>query len=363
MVMFGHAMLPYLTVPRRFQDANASVIFDVSGLFVYSFAMQAFFLTAGFSSALVLDRRGIGGLIKNRVYRILLPFLAAFVLLSPVTRAAHLFGRETSATQSLQAGLDVLSHAHLLRWSKLYHLWFLPALLIFTAVALLAWVVLRRVGPTLIARMDGVSRRMLASRWRVAFLALAIAPGAVWAYILPDGSARTAWLGLPLLTFFLFGWLLYRYREVLPLFAAQANRLVLLAVLATPITVWASRVRLIAQGEHDAVIGVVAGLGNSVLAACMTCGLLGLFQSRLDQPSAFWRYVSDASYWIYLVHFPLVLFVAAALAVTDLPAVIKYLLTIGIVLPIVLGSYQLLVNGTRLGGILIGGRRKAKAVS
>lgn len=360
-VMFGHAMLPYLTVPRQFQDANANIIFDVGAIFLYSFAMQAFFVTAGFSSLLVLDKRGVGGLIRNRVLRILLPFLVAYLLLAPVTRAGHLFANVTSATQSLQAGIDLLASIHLLRWSKMYHLWFLPALFVFTGVVLLPYLLLRQLGPRPKAAIDSLLRKMLASPWRAVTVGIIIAPAVVWAYVLPAGNARTGWLGLPLIVFFVIGWLLYRYRDLLPIFGAQANRLIAIAVLATPVTVWASRLRLIAEGQHDPIIGVVAGLGNTVLAVCMTFGLLGLFQSRLDQPSAFWRYVSDASYWIYLVHLPLVLFVAAALSVTDMPAIVKYLLTVGICLPIVLGSYQLFVNGTRLGGVLIGGRRKARA--
>lgn len=357
-VMFGHALLPYLTVPRRFQDANAHIAFDVMAIFLYSFAMQVFFLTAGFATALVLEKRGVRGLIRSRVQRIFLPFVVAYLLLSPVTRAAHLFAREASQTQSLQAGIDVLMHIQFLHWGNTYHLWFLPALLFFTGIGIVGYLVLRHLSPAVIRYADTVSRALLESRWRAVVVTAVIAPAVVWAYILPAGGERTAWLGFPLFVFFLLGWMLYRYRDLLPVFGAQANRLILIAVLATPVTVWASRLRLIAEGEHDLMIGIIAGAGNTVLAACMTCGLLGLFQARLDQPSAAWRYVSDASYWIYLVHLPLVLFVAAALSVTNLPAVIKYLLTVSIVLPIVVGSYQLCVKSTRLGQVLIGGQRK-----
>ena len=87
-VMFGHAMLPYLTVPRRFKDPETHVAFDVVVVFLYSFAMPVFFVTAGFSAALLLHRKGIRGLIRSRLRTILLPLLVAYALLSPLTRGA-----------------------------------------------------------------------------------------------------------------------------------------------------------------------------------------------------------------------------------------------------------------------------------
>ena len=36
-VMFGHALLPYLTVPRRFSDPQTHIGFDVVAAFFYGF--------------------------------------------------------------------------------------------------------------------------------------------------------------------------------------------------------------------------------------------------------------------------------------------------------------------------------------
>ena len=89
----------------------------------------------------------------------------------------------------------------------------------------------------------------------------------------------------------------------------------------------------------------------------MTFGLLSLYQDRFAQPSAFGRYVSDASYWIYLIHFPLLIAVAGALTVAPLSAGVKYLLTVAVVVPIIVLTYHCGVRSTRFGRLITGAKR------
>ena len=44
--------------------------------------------------------------------------------------------------------------------------------------------------------------------------------------------------------------------------------------------------------------------------------VMGFFIRHRRQPSPAWRYVSDSSYWLYLVHLPLILCLQAAFAQT-----------------------------------------------
>ena len=356
-VVFGHAMLPYLTMPRRFTDPQATVLFDVLGLFIFSFAMQVFFVTAGFSAALMLKRRGARSLLENRWNRIFLPFLIAYVVLTPLTRVAYRFARNAAADQSLQAGIDALMRGSWLHWNKLYHLWFLPALLFFTLLALGLHYLLKNGPPSYAERVAALARRFLASRWRAALLALFLAPATVTAYLFELGAIRYSMLGIALFGYFVLGWLLARQRDLLPRFREQAWGLLGMALLFIPVTVWASRLRFLTYGDAGTLVNTVAGIGNTILPACMTFGLLGLLQARLNRPSARWRYFSDASYWIYLIHMPFVVAVGGVLSVIAMPAVLKYLITVAIVLPLVIGTYHYGVRRSPLGNILIGGRK------
>lgn len=358
-VMFGHALLPYLTVPRSFKDPQTHVGFDVAGIFLYSFAMQVFFVTAGFASGLLYDRRGGRGLARNRVQRILYPLLVAYLVIVPLTRAAYDFSKATVAAGSVDAGVEVLLLGDWLQWGKAYHLWFLVSLLLFSALAVgLRRLLLSLVGERAVA-LAAASHRLFASDRGPVMLTLLVALTTVPAWIVGAGEGTSPFTQATMFGFFVLGWLLYRHRDLLPRLPRHAWRSIAVAVAVVPLAVWSSRLRLFSADETDIAIGFVAGMTNSIMAAFMAFGLLGLFQARASGESSLGRYLSDASYWIFLVHFPLVIGVGGALAVTPWPAIAKYLLTVAIVAPLVLASYHFGVRMTPLSRV-IGATRRPK---
>jgi peptidoglycan/LPS O-acetylase OafA/YrhL len=89
----------------------------------------------------------------------------------------------------------------------------------------------------------------------------------------------------------------------------------------------------------------------------MSFGLIGLCRKIFSTEKAWVRYVSDASYWMYLAHLPLVFL--AQKYVTEwnaLPLAKLAVICIGLAI-ILLASYQLLVRHTPIGWLL-NGRRK-----
>ena len=68
------------------------------------------------------------------------------------------------------------------------------------------------------------------------------------------------------------------------------------------------------------------------------------------------RYVSDSSYWQYLVHVPLVIAGQALLRELNLPAMVKLTLLIAVATAILLVSYRFLVRYTWIGRLLNGPR-------
>jgi glucan biosynthesis protein C len=359
-VMFGHALLPYVTVPRRFKDPETHLGFDVTAIFLYSFAMPVFFVTAGFTAALLHRRKGVRSLARSRFQTIFLPLVAAYLLLSPLTRGAYAFANEVSVSGSLQTGIDLLLRADWIRWSKAYHLWFLISLLLYTALAVCLEWVFRRFLRGRVSHIRATTRRLFASRWRSIMLALFVACMMIPAYVLHDGDATTLPMQATLFGFFVFGWLLYLHRDLLPTFRQGAWRPIAGAVAVLPAAVWSTRERYFSPDDLQPLAGVVAGISNSMLAAFMTFGLLGIFQMRFDQrPSPIGQYISDASYWIYLIHLPLLIAVAGALSATAFSATTKYLLTLAVVVPIVFSSYHFCVRSTRFGRFLKG--RKSRS--
>jgi len=349
-VMFGHALLPYTTIPRSFKDPQTHIGFDVVTIFLYNFAMPAFFVTAGFSTALIYRRKGPRGLAHNRLMRIFVPLLVAYIVLSPLTAAAYKFAKQAALTGSLQVGLDEVLLGEWIRWGNTYHLWFLVALLLYTAMALgIRWGIVHFPGDAA-GRIRSASRSFLISRWRSTLLTLVISSMMIPAYVIYGADAGTLPGQFALFTFFLFGWSLYLHRDLLPTLQDRPWRPIIVALVVTPLAVWSARTRLMSPDEPQLLVGIVAGLSHSVIAAFMSFGLLGVYQAHLNRESEIGRYVSNASYWIYLVHFPLIIAIAGVFTVTPLPAITKYLLTLAIAVPIVWSTYHFGVRLTPFGG-------------
>jgi len=102
----------------------------------------------------------------------------------------------------------------------------------------------------------------------------------------------------------------------------------------------------------------VMHLMQVLYAWLMTFGLLGLFETVLNKERYWVRYLSDSSYWLYLVHLPLIIAGQALLLSVDLPAIAKFALLAGIGTTILLATYALFVRYTPIGTLLNGKRAR-----
>src|SRR5213075_3264990 len=65
-------------------DRNSSYLFDLVFHFIHSFRMPLFFVLAGFFAALLVEKRGMWGTLKDRAARVLAPLVVGSVTLLPV---------------------------------------------------------------------------------------------------------------------------------------------------------------------------------------------------------------------------------------------------------------------------------------
>jgi peptidoglycan/LPS O-acetylase OafA/YrhL len=83
-------------------------------------------------------------------------------------------------------------------------------------------------------------------------------------------------------------------------------------------------------------------------------GFMGFFQRFFRNPSPAMRYVSDSSYWLYLLHLPLLFWLAMYLAPYQMGSLAKFatynILAVGLLMP----TYHYFVRSTVIGRILNG---------
>lgn len=329
-----HALAPHVTRPNGdwpLPDPARHWAADIVVIAIHDFRMPLFYVLAGFFGALLYARKGLREMLRNRAQRILAPL----VLFWPpsVVLAAWILKR---ASGSIGLGGEV----------RVMHFWFLYYLVLFYVVVTAAV----RVAP----RLPNAFWR---SRWAVP--ALAAGPAVLLAGM-PHGLLATPRLFWPLnwavwmVYFFYFasGWLLY----------AQAHRLEELWVpgawkntLLGGLAITTSFVSIAFEWH------VVTAILSALAAWWLIFGLGGLALRYYREPHPSARYLADASYWVYIVHVPLILGVQALQWTQAFHPLAKVALTIVGTMAASLISYQVLVRHTPL-GILLNGRRPGQHV-
>lgn len=311
---------------------------------IHSFRMPAFFVMAGFFGALLWNSRGISSFISNRTHRILYPFLFFWSLMFPFM-VAIVVTNERGFDKVIPA---FTSGAFLKRLHPL-HLWFLEYLLILYAIgALVAY----------------------SSRWFPAGLMASIHSSYRWALLRPYAPALFAIISyFPLVAMrgnlkdcdglmpellilsayigpFGFGWLLYHHRELLHRFERHIWVYIGLAVPAFFVYGLAS-----AKSQP-----YIKAAGNVLLCWFLIFAVTGLFLKYASKPSPRWRYMSDASYWLYIMHMPVVVGLQVALLALPLPALAKIPVVLLLAVALLTLSYDVLVRPRWLGAFLNGRR-------
>ena len=338
----------------RYQDPQTSVVFDLLVFSIHLFRMPVFFVVAGFFAALLWHRYGARGFLKNRAMRVLLPLLIFWPLVLPPIVAGFIFanGQVTGVPD-----WTPLTTGAFLRPPTLTHLWFLYDLVLFCLAAAVLLPLANRLPQGWRQWADHVAGRLATANTGVLLLG-----GVTALTLLPmdKPALDTSTSLLPPLrvlaaygVFFAFGLLLYRRRDVIELLGSAwkrpmaAGTLAGLAYLALAVTQPVSH-----TVPFHVVMSCLAGLATWALIF----GMLGGFVACLDRPNPLVRYLSDASYWMYLVHLPVTVWLSGLLATSSLPATVKFAFVLsGTALATTL-SYHYLVRSTAIGALLNGRR-------
>ncbi len=113
---------------------------------------------------------------------------------------------------------------------------------------------------------------------------------------------------------------------------------------------------LLPAASHRAVSVVFQAL----YAWMMSFAFIGMFRSLLPCENKSVRYMSDASYWFYLAHLPVVIVTQALVCRWSLPAGLKFLMVCLFVGTGMLLSYEKLVRYSFIGNFLNGPRARPK---
>ncbi len=366
MMLLGIYLHAAVAFSRRgswpWKEGSTTAVFDLSLGLIHVFRMPVFFVMAGFFAALLLEQRGPAGFLRNRMVRILLPFAAGWAVLFPLVAALVTVARNLEQPRTIPVKyLQFFSSGEVARHVDPMHLWFLEYLLIFYTIAI-ALMPLARQLPAVVARVERTFRALLTSPLGSLVLAAITFPALCFmqegALDDPSSFVPESKIVITYLVFFACGWLLYRNADLLPTLL-RLPRLPIVLVLGIAAALlgfyflW-HRAQPTASHTQLWFLGSAWFLGLSMWLFIF--GFTGLFLRYLERPVPWIRYLSDSSYWLYLMHMPVLLVFQIAVAGTGWTPAVKALVVLGGSVPTLLASYHVLVRSTWVGAILNGRR-------
>ena len=332
---------------------STHIFFDMLGDFIHVFRMPLFFVIAGFFGALLFYDRNPRQMIMNRVRRIVYPFVVGWFILWPLVIVTFTYTILTFAgnPNSLNLALAKFTDGSLLA-GRTIHLWFLYYLIMFSVVV---WGLALR-----LQRYSNLTQKILTGFEflnRSALLRPFIfgAMTFVTFYLMNSINAITSTSFIPnwatflfYIVFYLYGWVLFKAKHFLQDFMRYDWALFGLGLLC-----FAGK-RLFIGEVDDPTVFYVLMATNAVAVWLFIFSFTGLFLRYLTGPSAKMRYMSDASYWIYLVHLPLTGFFPALLGDIHWSPFLKFLIVLSFSTVISTVTYHYFVRATAIGQALNG---------
>jgi glucan biosynthesis protein C len=157
--------------------------------------------------------------------------------------------------------------------------------------------------------------------------------------------------------FFGLGWLLEKRSDV---FAVLIKNRTLFICIGTIVSLFLFYAEWNSEIYHQTSLWHLAKFAAAFQITILSLGFIGFFLHYFKAESYFWRYVSDASYWVYLTHLGLVVWLQLLFLDSKIPGIFRFPLVLGITMLITFATYQWFVRYTFIGNILHGPRKRKK---
>ena len=344
-----------------YKDPQTDLLVHWVIVFIRVFQLPVFFAIAGFFAGYLIEARGVRAFLRQRWSRIGVPLLAAWPAMGAAMYCVLTLAPAFSSVPPTGTIADVGGYL-------LMHLWFLYHLVILCIVASSAWILAQRISPPVRRRVLVLFERRA---HREGMAVLVLVAGVIlyqmrsWSIDYHGGLVPPLRLLALHGLFFAFGWLVFCRRGMLEGFKHQAWIQVAVGAICFFVhrhfvdTGCSPDLRSTCTGTSEIHhLGAIIFLALSMWH--LVYGLFGLFLRYLNKPSRRWRYIADASYWIYIVHLPIVMLLPLPISSVPLPAIVKLALVVAGATGLALVTYRYCVRSTFIGKQL-NGRRYSRA--
>jgi len=349
-----HASLPYIEgLPKGLwpSDKNTSNIIAIIFEFIHIWRMPIFFIISGFFANLVITRKSLIIWWKNRFLRLVLPAMIFFPIMSLTIPWIFMYGY----TGNINFFFSNEGQPH--------HLWFLYHLFIFVLFSifirffgLIIYKFFKQINLIVVVDIFNTVKSFLGkhifdSRFPVLM---------IFVFFIFNLFSGAELITNPLASglYFLFGYRLYK-NNLLFDFIKSNWKYYLIGGLTVTIIFFILNTQVSNFAKEDVrwIPWVILKISSAVL---LSFSFIGLAEDKFSNLNPMVRFISDSSYWVYLIHLPLVAFITFFMFKITIFAELKFLVAIILTTAICLVTYKYLVKSTIIGTLLNGKKLKSK---
>lgn len=337
------------------------IILEVMATFIHSFRIEIFFILAGYFAGYQISNRSLGSYISNRLSRIAIPLIIIYflfnlpVLLELIFASIH---QANTIDHFSIASLMEISKSLVLNLRQLSYLWFLYFLLMYYLLTIF-FLYSRRWLYSFSITLNHFYVRVMKKKFGVLVFCLLTTISTSHHFNI-EFHLSSSWK--PELSIFLFyyifylvGWFLFQTKSSIFLFQNGCVLYLMLGLSILPfiIHIEAAGPEFMLTNTNDSTL--LSIVLYNLMAWFLSFSIIGLF-TYCQKKHAWVIYLSQSSYWVYLSHFPILLFLTPILMSSISNIFLAFSVSITITTFIVLLSYHFLVRSTWV-GILLNGRR------
>lgn len=349
-----HAAIAYKVVPLPNWPSDGmhkSYAWDFLYAFIHNFRMPLFYLIAGYFCNMLVLKIGVRPFIHHRIKRILIPFVGSIIILLPFTTFPFLLYKNLLLLNWNWNEAAAISAKQLLKWNGMAHFWFLYYLLFYYCFFLLVsnWFKKGAFVEQLVKKEAWniyIPLLSVAGVFLILLLHKEVQPG-VDTGIIPD-PVYLAYYGI----FFFIGAVIFFRNSYFEIVKHYAYTALVIGSCLSAVTFY------IHELANVTVSPILLKLLFSVQTVLLVNGFLGFFLRIFTKDRPIWRYFSDASYWVYLLHLGLVALFQILLIGLPINSVVKFAVVLLLTVVICLFSYHYVVRYTFIGRYLHGPRKK-----
>jgi len=362
--IFFHAAIAYNPMMENLWLAASreqSIALEIFAWFTHLFRMPLFFVIAGFFALLLIEKRGINGFAINRAKRIVMPFFIfmPLIILSVFATVGWAIENIQNLTPMMQfiKMLAANPDAPKMPFSTM-HLWFLFNLSLFCLMAIL----LAKVN----FQQSLFFRLFHNPIFVLLFFPLLLIP-AMASQPMPFPAAERIYPELWSFgfygMFFIFGMALNKAENLLDKLEEYVPLLLVIGVIGygylyaqMPKTITIEDMGKAVNGMAFSWQHFTHAVLEAYVSVYMTIVCLTVGRKFLNRQNELLRYISDSSYWVYIIHLPVLFYLQFILLDVNYGAWIEFAISSLGTMAIGMISYKLLVRRTPI-GILLNGKR------